>query len=81
MENVKLTFAPDSLKAISRKAIQRKTGARGLRAIMEGILLETMFDLPGMEGLNEVIINEDVVDNGKPPVLVMDKKKAAKAGN
>ncbi len=81
MENVKLTFAPDALKAISRKAIQRKTGARGLRAIMEGILLETMFDLPGMEGLNEVVINEDVVDNGKSPVLVMDKKKAAKAGS
>jgi ATP-dependent Clp protease ATP-binding subunit ClpX len=80
MEGMKLTFSPDGLKAIAKKAILRKTGARGLRAIMESILLETMFELPGMEGISEVIVNEDTVDNSKPPVLVTDKdkKKAAK---
>ena len=51
MENTQLTFAEDALESISKKAIARKTGARGLRSIMEGILLDTMFDLPGMEGV------------------------------
>lgn len=61
MEDVKLTFQPDALKAIADKAIERKTGARGLRSIMEGILLETMFDLPTMESVEEIVINADVV--------------------
>ncbi len=80
MEGVQLTFSEDALKAVSRKAIERKTGARGLRAILEAILLDLMYDLPGIENVAEVIINGDVVDNGKPPVLVApDKKKPAKA--
>jgi len=79
MEGVHLTFSDEALKAISKKAIQRKTGARGLRAILETILLDLMFDLPGIENVAEVIINGDVVDNGKPPVLIApDKKKPAK---
>jgi ATP-dependent Clp protease ATP-binding subunit ClpX len=79
MEDVQLTFTNEALDAVSKKAIARKTGARGLRAILEGILLELMFELPGMENVAEVIINADVVDNGKPPVLVSpEKKKSAK---
>ena len=54
MEDVKLTIKDDALMAISLKAIERKTGARGLRSIMEGILLDTMFDLPGMAGVEEI---------------------------
>ena len=56
MESVDLTLAEEALGAISRKAIERKTGARGLRSIMEGILLDTMFDLPSLEGVEEVVI-------------------------
>ncbi|HEU5046365.1 MAG TPA: ATP-dependent Clp protease ATP-binding subunit ClpX [Rickettsiales bacterium] len=79
MEEVQLTFTEDALKAVSRKAIQRKTGARGLRAILETILLDLMFELPNLENVAEVVINEDVVDNNKAPILVSpDKKKPAK---
>ncbi len=59
MEDVKLTITNDALKAISRKAIERKTGARGLRSIMEGILLDTMFDLPALKGVEEVVIGPE----------------------
>ncbi len=82
IENVKLTYTQDALEAISKKAIERKTGARGLRSIMEGILLDTMFDLPGMEGVDEVVINGDVVEGKKQPVMVnapADKKKTKKS--
>jgi ATP-dependent Clp protease ATP-binding subunit ClpX len=79
MEGIHLTFSDDALKAISKKAIQRKTGARGLRAILETILLDLMFSLPGMENVAEVVINGDTVDNGKAPVMIApDKRKPAK---
>jgi ATP-dependent Clp protease ATP-binding subunit ClpX len=64
MEDVELTFHEDALKAIAKHAIERKTGARGLRSIMEGILLDTMYDLPSLEGVEEVVISDEVV-NGK----------------
>ncbi|MGI9372577.1 MAG: ATP-dependent Clp protease ATP-binding subunit ClpX [Hyphomicrobiales bacterium] len=70
MEDVKLTFADEALKEISKKAIERKTGARGLRSIMEGILLDTMFDLPGMEGVEEVVISGEVVDGEASPLHI-----------
>src|SRR3546814_19838631 len=60
MEEVELTFHEDALKAIAQHAIERKTGARGLRSIMEGILLDTMYDLPSLEGVEEVVISEEV---------------------
>ena len=75
MENVKLTFAEDALKAIAKKALARKTGARGLRSIMEGILLDSMYDLPAYEGVEEVVINAEVVDGNAEPLLVHAKKK------
>ena len=78
MEGVKLTFPEDSLHAISRRAIERKTGARGLRSIMESILLETMFDLPAMNGVEEVVISKDVVDGSAKPLLIYaDRDKQA----
>ena len=64
MEDVKLTITHDALKAIARKAIERKTGARGLRSIMEGILLDTMFELPTLKGVEEVVIGPEVVEGG-----------------
>ena len=62
MEDVRLTITQDALKAIARKAIERKTGARGLRSIMEAILLDTMFELPGLKGVEEVVIGPEVVE-------------------
>ena len=62
MEDVELEFTDDALRCVAIKAIERKTGARGLRSILEGILLDTMFDLPSMDGVDEVHIDKDVVD-------------------
>ena len=70
MEDVKLTITQDALKAISRKAIERKTGARGLRSIMEGNLLDTMFDLPALKGVEEVVIGPEVVEGGARPLRI-----------
>ncbi len=70
MENVTLTFADDALAAVARRAIQRKTGARGLRSIMEGILLDTMFELPNLRGVVEVAINAEVVEGRARPLYV-----------
>ncbi|MFN0192035.1 MAG: ATP-dependent Clp protease ATP-binding subunit ClpX [Aestuariivirga sp.] len=70
MEGVKLTIPEDAMRSISRRAIERKTGARGLRSIMEAILLETMFDLPGMDGVEEVVISKEVVDGDAKPLLI-----------
>jgi ATP-dependent Clp protease ATP-binding subunit ClpX len=75
MEGVRLRFSDDALKAVAKKAIKRKTGARGLRAILEGILLDLMYDLPSMTNVEEVMINADVVDNGAPPVIVHTEQK------
>jgi ATP-dependent Clp protease ATP-binding subunit ClpX len=77
MEGVKLVFTADAMSAIAKRAIERKTGARGLRSIMEGILLETMFDLPGLEGLEEVQVDKDVVAGSKQPMRLMVADKAA----
>ena len=70
MENVRLEFREDALSSIAKKAIQRKTGARGLRSIMENILLDPMYDLPDIEDVEEMIINAEVVDNGAKPITV-----------
>ncbi|MBN9525512.1 MAG: ATP-dependent Clp protease ATP-binding subunit ClpX [Alphaproteobacteria bacterium] len=76
MEDVRLTFADDALSAIARKAIQRKTGARGLRSIMESILLDSMFDLPSMVGTDEVVISADVVEGRAKPLSVLSERKS-----
>jgi ATP-dependent Clp protease ATP-binding subunit ClpX len=74
MEDVQLEFTDDALHSIAVKAIERKTGARGLRSILEGILLDTMFDLPAMDGVDEVHIDGDVVEGRKDPVRVYAAK-------
>jgi ATP-dependent Clp protease ATP-binding subunit ClpX len=75
MEDVTLGFTDDALVAIAKKGIDRKTGARGLRSILENILLDTMFDLPGMDGVDEVMIDKDVVEGRKEPVRVYAEKE------
>ena len=70
MEGVDLTVAAEALGAIARKAIDRKTGARGLRSIMEAILLDSMFDLPSLEGVKEVVISQQVVDGTARPLYM-----------
>jgi ATP-dependent Clp protease ATP-binding subunit ClpX len=74
MEGVKLRFNEDTLGAVARKAIGRKTGARGLRSILEGILLETMFELPGLSGVQEVVITPDVVEGRARPLYTYSDK-------
>ena len=70
MEDVQLSFAEESLRTISKKAIERKTGARGLRSIMEGILLDTMFELPTSRGVEEVVISSEVVEGKARPLRI-----------
>jgi ATP-dependent Clp protease ATP-binding subunit ClpX len=70
MENVDLMLAEDALGAIAKKAIERKAGARGLRSIMEILLLDTMFDLPGLEGVEGVVISKQVVDGTARPLYI-----------
>ena len=81
MEDVRLTFSEDALSAIAKRAIKRKTGARGLRSIMEDILLDTMYDLPSFEGVEEVVVNGEVVNGAAKPLLIYAdaKKKKDKA--
>jgi ATP-dependent Clp protease ATP-binding subunit ClpX len=75
MEGVRLDFTEGALKSVARRAVQRKTGARGLRSIMESILLDTMFDLPGLEGVEEVVINREVADEqAKPLFIYVDRR-------
>ena len=76
MEGVDLTVAAEALGAIARTAIERKTGARGLRSIMEAILLDSMFDLPSLEGVKEVMISQQVVEGTAGPLYLY----AARAG-
>ncbi len=79
LEDVKLTFTEDSVSAVAKKAIERKTGARGLRSIVENILLDTMYDLPGMDGVDEVVVDKDVVEGRKDPIRVYAEKQAESA--
>mgnify|MGYP000524770932 CR=1 FL=1 len=70
MEDTRLSFSDDALAAVARKAVQRKTGARGLRSILENALLNTMFDLPGLDGVEEVVINREVIDGRAQPLQI-----------
>ena len=82
LEDTTLTFTEDALSAIAKRAIERKTGARGLRSIMEDILLDTMFDLPGMESVEEVVVNLEAVSSEAAPLMIHSdsKQEPASAG-
>ena len=76
MEDVRLELTDDALRGIAQKAITRKTGARGLRSIMEAILLDAMYELPGLEGVEEIVINREVVEgNAKPLYIYSDRRE------
>ena len=79
MEGVDLEFRDDGLRAIARKAMQRKTGARGLRTIMEGVLLETMYDLPSLKGVQKVVVDESVIEGHNKPYVVFKTETPAQA--
>jgi ATP-dependent Clp protease ATP-binding subunit ClpX len=77
MDGVELEIRPSALTAIAKKALARKTGARGLRSILEHSLIDTMFDLPTMDGVAKVVIDEHIVEDGAKPLLVYREKKAS----
>jgi ATP-dependent Clp protease ATP-binding subunit ClpX len=79
MENVKLSFTEDALCSIARKAILRKTGARGLRSILEDVLLNTMFELPSLQSIEEVVVNEEVIDGKAKPLFIYSDRAEAGA--
>ena len=76
MEGAKLTFTEDALRAVATRAIQRKTGARGLRSIMETILLNTMFELPGLDTVEEVVVNREVAEGRAQPLFIYGERAA-----
>ncbi|MCJ0826104.1 ATP-dependent Clp protease ATP-binding subunit ClpX [Luteimonas sp. 50] len=77
MEGVELEFRPDALAAIARKALKRKTGARGLRTIVESVLLDTMYDLPSLENVSKVVVDESVIEHKSDPYLIYQTPPAA----
>jgi len=82
LENTELDFTDDALKAIAERAIKRKTGARGLRSILEDILLDTMFELPGLDSVTKVVVNEEAVNSDAAPLMIHadTEKESASAG-
>ncbi|MEO9682577.1 MAG: ATP-dependent Clp protease ATP-binding subunit ClpX [Tateyamaria sp.] len=82
LEDTELNFTEDALSAIAKRAIERKTGARGLRSILEDILLDTMFELPGLESVTEVVVNEEAVNSDAAPLMIHAdaEKEPASAG-
>ncbi|MSP79624.1 MAG: ATP-dependent Clp protease ATP-binding subunit ClpX [Rhodospirillales bacterium] len=76
MEGVRLTFSDPALGTIAKRAVERKTGARGLRSIMEGILLDTMFDLPGFSGIEEVVISAEVAEGKAQPLYIYSERRS-----
>ena len=78
-ENVKLVFKDEAISEIALKAISKKTGARGLRSIIESLLLKTMFNLPTMEDVAEIIVDQSVVKNNTEPLVIYNKNKKSTA--
>ena len=74
MDGVKLKFAKNALSAVAREALARNAGARGLRAILEHAMLDIMYDVPSRSGIKEVVINEEVITKGEPPLIVYQKE-------
>jgi ATP-dependent Clp protease ATP-binding subunit ClpX len=73
-ENVKLKFQPGALKAVAKEATKRKSGARGLRAILEDVMLEIMYDIPSQENVKECVVGEDVISKREKPVILYENK-------
>jgi ATP-dependent Clp protease ATP-binding subunit ClpX len=78
LEGIGLTFDPEAIRAIARRAIERKTGARGLRAVVETVMRDVMFDLPSRTDVREVVITAECIDAGRPPLLVLQTEPRKK---
>ena len=78
MDGIRLTFEEDAIRCIAKQAIDRKCGARGLRAIIEDAMLDTMFDLPGMTDINECVITKEAVNGGKPTLISGVSKRTSR---
>ena len=81
MEGVALEIRPAVLLVIARRALERKTGARGLRSILESVLLDTMYELPGMQNVSEVVIEESVIVGDAQPLLIYADQQKVSGGN
>ena len=81
MEGCDLEFREDALRAVATKAMERKTGARGLRSILEHVLLDTMYDLPSMENLEKVVIDETVIKSEGDPLFIYEGKEQLAASS
>jgi len=79
MENVEVDFREDALRAVAKKAMERKTGARGLRSILEAVLLDTMYDLPSSSSVSKVVIDESVINGESEPMLMYENVEKAQA--
>ena len=75
IENVQLRFAEGALKAVARQAIARKSGARGLRAILEKVMLDSMFNVPSDPDIKEVVVSEDTIEKNEAPLVVYHNRK------
>ncbi|MEO8452239.1 MAG: AAA family ATPase, partial [Gemmatimonadota bacterium] len=78
LENVGLTFDQEALRAIAKKALKRSTGARGLRAILETVMTDIMFELPSRDDVREVVITVESINEGKPPLVVTERPRAVR---
>ena len=81
MENAELEFREEALHLIAKKALTRKVGARGLRSILEDILLDTMYELPSLEGINKVVVDENVVEKKGKPILIYENEEIKKTAS
>lgn len=81
MEDAEIEFRPNALSAVARKAMERKTGARGLRTILENVLLDTMYDLPSVEGVSKVVVDEAVIKGDAKPYLIYEGAEFEKAAS
>ncbi len=81
MEGVDLEIRPAALQAVARRAITRKTGARGLRSILEAALLDIMYELPTLEGVEKVVVDENTIDEGAKPLLIYAEQQKVSGSN
>jgi ATP-dependent Clp protease ATP-binding subunit ClpX len=81
MESVELDFRESALKAVARKAMERNTGARGLRSIIENVLLDTMYRVPSEKGVSKVVIDESVINGESEPLLIYETQETPKSAS
>jgi ATP-dependent Clp protease ATP-binding subunit ClpX len=81
MEGTHIEFRGDALSAVARKSMERKTGARGLRSILESVLLDTMYDLPSLDNISKIVVDEAVINGDSKPLIIYEGKDMQKAAS